>query len=142
MTRITGKVDVILGLIFLGIAVVMLAHVPGAVERYDREPEDLIIGLGILFPLSAFLGVTALLAGVILLRERDNFLISARTATWLLITSVVILVALSGISFMPTRSGVNSTELRLLLIPALVLAWSSYVMRRASNDRSHDLRGE
>ena len=90
---ITGVVDVAFGLLFIGIAALVLTYLPGEWADYDREPEDLIFS-GVYFVLSAFVGLTMWLSGVILYRDRGHFVISARLATWLLITGVVILSSL------------------------------------------------
>jgi hypothetical protein len=119
-------VDLVLGLALLGLACFALTGMPTALGRYAQEPEDLWI-LSILFPILAFVGSVAVLAGVVLLLGRTFVWISHGKVAAAALSGGVLLLLVSVLGF--ADSGPSSIELRLLLIPALALCWSYFLLK-------------
>ncbi len=119
-------IDLVLGLMLLGLAGLALTGMPGALERYAQEPEDLWI-LSTLLPLLAFVGVVTLLAGVVLLRGRAFVWISTGRVAAAALGGALLLLLVSILGFAAGEP--SSTELRLLFIPALALGWSYSLLK-------------
>jgi hypothetical protein len=128
-----GLIDLVLALVFFILTGLAVAGIPGAFERYAQEPEDLLM-LFVLVPLLALVGVVALLAGVILLRGRALTWIAAGNVAVAALTGAVLLLLLSLLGFVADEP--SSAEFRFLVLPALALGWSYFLIKtRVTNER-------
>lgn len=126
MKTACALIDLVLGMILLGLAGLALTGMPGALERYAQEPEDLWI-LSTLLTLLAFVGLVMLLVGVVLLRGRTFVWISTDRVAAAALGGTLLLLLVSIFGF--AAGDPSSTELRLLLAPALALGWSYSLLK-------------
>jgi hypothetical protein len=127
MKRLLGAVDVLVGVLFQFIGLVALSGAQTAAERFSREPEDLL-AVVVIFFVAVSVGAGLQGIGLVLWRGKSVWLLSVRSAASLSAGLCLILVLLSLVGFWPNDP--TSTELRLLLAPATLLAASFALLRR------------
>jgi hypothetical protein len=131
MRRAVGIADVVLSVLFLVLAGLAALGVPGALERFGEEREDLILALT-LGTLAAAVGAISLLGGLALIRGRAVGPTSLRMLSSGCIAGAVVLVAISLLAFW--SGDPSSLEIRHLWLPALVLGASASLLRRLDSD--------
>lgn len=133
MKRIVGYLDIVLAVPFL---IAALLSLWGAVETWDRltvEPEDFQISM-ILLGVTAWVGISAFLAGRVLIRGASGGRSSANRAFRASAVALVLL-ALSFAVGLADEDPV-SHALLFLLIPAVVLlAVTCFLLRKLASDR-------
>jgi len=125
--RAIGWLDVMVGVLFLLLGLLALSSAPGAFARLAKEPED-FWGLVFLSIACAAVGAVVILVGWTLVRgspPRGSPTLVSRLS--LLVAVIVALAAAVG--FWPDDPG--SGELRLLVVPAAILAISHLLLRRS-----------
>lgn len=127
MDRLIGWVDVLFGGLFVVLGGIAIAHAPAAWRNFGAEPEDFYASL-LFFVVLVALGGFALIAGTLLIRVEGFRKISFWTASTLSAISAALLALLGAFGTWIDEVGVG--ELRLLLIPAGLLAISSVRLRR------------
>jgi hypothetical protein len=127
MKRLLGSLDIFVGGIFILLGMIAIGSTPAAWENVAAEPED-FYGLLLLFVLCLGIGAIALLIGWVLVLGRIVWKVSPKCAGMLsaVVFAVLLLVAMLG--FSPDEAG--SSELRLLLIPAVPFAISFFLLWR------------
>jgi hypothetical protein len=127
MKRFLGYFDLLFGAVFGILALVALSGVPSAFSRISEEPEDFY---GLLFLAAASLAVAAasVLVGCMLLRHKSLWKISFSSAALVSIVVSIVLVLASLIGFWPNDP--SSIEFRFLLLPAVLLGASFFLLRR------------
>lgn len=131
MSRLLGTINSVLGILFLGISAVAIRAIPNAFARYEREPEDLTI-LGLILAVCLFVGIVVMFTGVIMLAGHERRWFQGRWASRLLLSCVLLLFSIAGIGFASNK--VSSIELRLAVVPAVVVALSSYHLWKSHRD--------
>jgi len=132
MRRLLGVIDLLLGLVLLGLGIFALSGIPGQFADRVREPED-FYGLIFLFVLTIFLASVTLWIGTLLFRRR-GFSWQATPVLWVggILTSVL-LVGVAMLDLVgPNRPGTYG--LRVLLIPAIALGLSHFPLRAKTAD--------
>jgi hypothetical protein len=127
MNRLLGGADIVVGVLFQFVGVVALSGAETAADRFSREPEDMLAVLLIFF-VAVSVGAGFQAVGMVLWRGRSVWRVSIRSAVSLSAGLCVILVLLSLVGFWPNDP--TSTELRLLLGPAVLVGASFFSLSR------------
>lgn len=128
MKRMIGYLDIVLAVPFL---IAALLSLWGAVDTWERlavEPEDFQISL-ILFGVSTWVGISALLAGRVLIRGAAVGRLSATRAFGISVVALLMLVLSFAIGLADEDPA--SRALLSLLIPAVMLfAVTCFLLRQ------------
>jgi hypothetical protein len=130
MNRLVGALDLVFGVVFVVLGLAALSGTPATLARLGEEPED-FYGLLFLFVASAGVGVATAIVGSVLIRGRRFWKVSVARAALVSAGAMVLLILASVIGFWPNDPG--SAEVRLLLIPAGLLAVSCLLLRHADD---------
>lgn len=125
--RAIGWIDLLIGVVFLLLGLLAPSSAPGAFASLGQEPED-FWGLVFLSIACSAVGAVVILVGWTLVRgspPRGSPVLVSRLS--LLVAVIVALAAAVG--FWPDDPG--SGELRLLMVPALILMISHLLLRRS-----------
>lgn len=125
--RAIGWLDLLVGGVFLLLGLLALSSAPGAFARLGQEPED-FWGLVFLSIACSAVGAVVILIGWTLVRgspPRGSPVLVSRLS--LLVAVIVALAAAVG--FWPDDPA--SGELRLLVVPAVILVISHLLLRRS-----------
>jgi hypothetical protein len=133
-----GSFDLVLGLIFLVLALICLVALPARYAQMEREPEDVVI-LCFLGGVSVAAAAACARLGLYLVRQRQ-MKIASHPIT-LLVASAVGLLFVGGFALEMIRPGDPSLiGFRFLLIPAAIL-FLSQVLLMVGPSRSGEGRG-
>lgn len=124
--RAIGWLDMLIGVVFLLLGLLAVSSAPGAFARLDQEPEDF---WGLLFLSIACwaVGAVVILVGRTLVRGSSPGWSSPVLVSRLSLLAAVILALTAVVGFWPEDPG--SGELRLLVVPAVILMVSHLLLR-------------
>ena len=126
MRRIAAILDFLVGIVLLSIAILALGALPLELDNYRREPEDLWLLLA-LFALCVFLGSSAIIVGIALMRQRRVLNLSEKKLAGITIFAIAISLSLAGLGI--ASNNVISIELTLFAIPAAIFGCSLYFLK-------------
>jgi hypothetical protein len=116
-----------MGLLFLTFAFWSLSGIPKVIDNFNKEPEDLMILL-VIFGLSLLVSIASLLISLVLFKQKNFFIVSAKKIIWLNMFAITILVFLSAVGYWSNAP--SSKELIFLIFPALVLTGSCFFVKQ------------
>lgn len=127
-----GLLDLMIGVGFLLLALLATSGAPGALSRINQEPED-FWGLAFLAITCSAVGLSIIIVGWTLVRGAAPRWSSRLLVSRLSLCAAVIVALIAAVGFWPDDPG--SGELRLLVLPAVILMISYLLLRRPQISR-------